>query len=141
MENFQFTDSLTPEVYRALREAVGWAPITPGQAERGLAHTAFVVGAKQDGRFVGMGRVLFDFGYTAYIGDIIVAPECQGKGLGREIVTRLMDRVKLAAEPGERIMFVLVAAKGKEGFYRKLGFQERPNAAYGPGMTQYFLAE
>lgn len=141
MENFEFIDSLTPEAYRTLREAVGWLPITPGQAERGLAHTSFVVAVKQGGRFVGMGRVLFDFGYTAYIGDIIVAPECQGKGLGKEIVTRLMDRVKQAAVPGERIMFVLVAAKGKEGFYRKLGFQERPSETYGPGMTLYFYAE
>lgn len=38
---------------------------------------------------------------------------------------------------GERILVKLMAAKGKESFYKKFGFVERPNQYYGVGMTQW----
>lgn len=37
-----------------------------------------------------MGRMLFDFGYTAYLCDIIVRPEYQGQEIGRQIVESLI---------------------------------------------------
>ncbi len=88
-----------------------------------------------------MGRVLFDFGYTAYIGDVIVAPQFQGKGIGRRITQGLMDRVMEASDPGDRIMFILGAAKGKEGFYENLGFKKRPNDFSGCGMSMWKMRE
>lgn len=76
----QYTDEMTGEEYNELRLSVEWPPITEGQAERGLAHTTFLVAARDGERIVGMGRMLFDFGYTAYLGDVIVRPEYQGQG-------------------------------------------------------------
>jgi hypothetical protein len=37
-------------------------------------------------------------------------------------------------------MVVLVAAKGKEEFYEKFGFINRPNDIYGAGMTLFMNA-
>lgn len=136
-----YTEKIAGEEYNGLRLSVDWKPLTPGQAERGLAHTAFVVAARDGERIVGMGRILFDYGYTAYLGDIIVRPEYQGMGIGTEIVTRLKDMVMEAAEPGDKIMFILGAAKGKEGFYEKLGFQVRPNDFSGSGMSMWRVKE
>ena len=34
-------------------------------------------------------------------------------------------------------MVGLMAADGKEKFYKKFGFVERPNEVYGAGMIQY----
>mgnify|MGYP003301963534 CR=1 FL=1 len=124
-----------------MRGRVDWRLLTPGQAERGLAHTAFVVAARDGEKIIGMGRMLFDYGYTAYLGDIIVCPEYQGMGIGTEIVTRLKDRVMEAAEPGDKIMFILGAAKGKEGFYERFGFQVRPNDFSGSGMSMWRVKE
>lgn len=131
----EYTDYMNGEEYNHLRESVDWRPLTLGQAKRGLEHTTFLVVAREKGRAVAMGRALFDFGYTAYIGDVIVAPEYQGKGIGKHIVEALMQRVMEAAEPGDRIMFILGAAKGKEVFYEKLGFKRRPDDFSGHGMT------
>ena len=133
----EYTNYMTGEEYNHLREAVDWRPITSGQAERGLEHTTFLVVARDEGKAVAMGRALFDFGYTVYIGDVIVVPEYQGKGIGKYIVERLMECVMEAAEPEDRIMFILGAAKGKEGFYEKLGFQKRPDDFSGHGMTMW----
>ena len=82
--NLQYTDTMTSEEYNELRMCVGWCPITEGQAERGLEHTTFLMAARDRGKIVAMGRMLFDFGYTAYLGDVIVRPEYQGQGIGRQ---------------------------------------------------------
>ncbi len=133
----EYTNNMTSEEYNELREAVEWRPMTAGQAERGLKHTTFLVVAREEGKAVAMGRVLFDFGYTAYIGDVIVRPEYQGQGIGKHIVELLMQQVIAVAEPEDRIMFILGAAKGKEGFYEKLGFRKRPDDFSGHGMTMW----
>ena len=64
-----FTETMTGEEYNELRMSVDWKPITEGQARRGLKHTTFLSAARDEGRIVAMGRILFDFGYTAYLGD------------------------------------------------------------------------
>jgi len=135
--DINYTDTMTGEEYNELRLSVDWKPLTSGQAERGLAHTAFVVAVRDGEKIVGMGRMLFDFGYTAYLGDVIVRPEYQGLGIGTQIVTRLKDKVMVAAEQGDKIMFILGAAKGKEGFYEKFGFKQRPNDFNGSGMSMW----
>lgn len=133
----QYTDEMTGEEYNELRVSVEWRPISEGQAERGLAHTTFLAAVRDGDRIVGMGRMLFDFGYTAYLGDVIVRPEYQGQGIGRQIVQRLIDRTMEAAEEDDKIMFILVAAKDKEPFYEKFGFIRRPNEFSGDGMSMW----
>ena len=135
--NLTYTDKMTGEEYNALRLSVGWTPITEGQAERGLNHTTFLTAAKDGDKIVAMGRMLFDFGYTAYLGDVIVRPEYQGQGIGRQIVENLIGRTMDAAHEGERIMFILGAAKDKEPFYEKFGFHRRPNEFSGDGMSMW----
>lgn len=136
-----YTGQMTGEEYNELRGSVNWRLLTPGQAERGLAHTTFVVAARDGEKIVGMGRMLFDYGYTAYLGDVIIRPEYQGMGIGTEIVTRLKDMVMEVAEQGDKIMFILGAASGKEGFYEKFGFQVRPNDFSGSGMSMWSVKE
>ena len=65
---------------------------------------------------VGAGRVLADGLDCAYIADVAVHPEHQGRGLGRAIIRRLVAR----ADGHKKI--ILYANPGREGFYRKLGF-------------------
>ena len=69
-----------------------------------------------DGALVGAGRVLADGYDCAYIADIAVHPDHQGRGLGQAIVERL---VELAHEHKKIILY---AKPGTEGFYAKLGF-------------------
>ncbi len=137
MKQITYSNRMEPEEYNFLRLSVGWSEITPGQAKRGLDNTTFLNVARDDEKIVGMGRVLFDYGYTAYIGDVIIRPEYQGQGIGSHIVKSLMDQTMDAACEGERVMFILGAAKGKEQFYERFGFKMRPNEYSGHGMSMY----
>ena len=135
--NLKYTDTMTGKEYNELRQSVDWGPITDGQAERGLAHTAFVTVVRDGDRIVAMGKMLFDFGYTAYLGDVIVRPEYQGQGIGKRIVENLIDRTMDSAHEGEWSMFILGAAQNKEPFYEKIGCQYRPNETSGGGRSMY----
>ena len=90
--NLQYVNRMTGEEYNELRMSVGWRPITEGQANRGLEHTTFLIAVRDEDKIVAMGRMLFDFGYTAYLGDVIVRPEYQGHGIGKQIVEGLLTK-------------------------------------------------
>ena len=74
------------------------------------------------GRLIAAGRALADGKDCSYICDVAVHPNYQGQGLGREVVSRLVQFSK------EHKKIILYAAIGKEPFYRKLGFQRMTTA-------------
>ena len=130
-----YSNDLTPQEYLHLREAVGWAGLSSGQAVRGLENASYVVCARDGGTAVGMARVLFDFGYTAYIHDVIVLPGYQRRGIGTELMRNVLGWLRDNSNPDEYMQYVIVAAKGKEAFYERFGFVARPTDDLGPGMT------
>ncbi len=139
MHDITFSDKMSAEEYNELRRLVGFNLLTQGQAEMGLKHTTFLTAARDGDKIIAMGRVLFDFGYTAYIGDVIVHPEYQRMGIGKRVVKSLIYKTMNSACDGDKIMFILVAAKGKEKFYESFGFESRPNDFLGCGMSMHIV--
>ncbi|MDD1668657.1 MAG: GNAT family N-acetyltransferase [Methanomicrobiales archaeon] len=81
---------------------------------------AFIVAVDpESGKAVGMGRAISDGVSDAYIQDLVVLPEYQGRGIGRAILRRIL------AECRERGIgwIALIAEGGTGGFYRELGFE------------------
>ena len=138
MTDYEITDNITPEEYMALRRIVGWGEFPLEQAEQGLAGSFILICYRVNGKPVGLGRAVSDHGYVVYIADVIVIPEYQGQGLGRTIMNTLLDKIKESLKPGYRVMISLLAAKGKEGFYKKFGFVQRPAEDFGCGMHQWY---
>ena len=132
----EVTNLITPEEYLEMRKSVGWSIFPLEEAEAGL-NNSYVICLRDEGKAVAMGRMIWDHGYSVLIADIIVCPQYQGRGLGREIMERLMDHIRGLLKPGYRIMVSLLAAENKEGFYKKFGFIERPSEIFGPGMHQW----
>lgn len=77
-----------------------------------------------DGALVGAGRALADGVDCAYIADVAVHPDHQGRGLGSGIIRRLVELAR-----GHK-KIILYASPGTEAFYRGLGFL-RMNTAMG----------
>ena len=130
-----YANDLTPDEYLHLRGTTDWAKLSRRQAERGLENATYAVVARDGDRAVGMARVLFDFGYTAYIHDVIVHPDYQRKGIGTALVKNILRWLDDNSRPDEFMQYVLVAGKGKEQFYEKFGFVSRPTNELGAGMT------
>lgn len=118
---------LTPEDFVRLRTAAGFADIPLPHATRALKNGLVNVSALCDGELVGMGRLVGDGAMYWYLQEIIVLPEYQGQGIGRKIVNYLVEYVILHSSTGKFTTIGGVSAKGKEGFYQKLGFEIIPN--------------
>lgn len=72
---------------------------------------------REDGILIGAGRAVADGIDVSYLADIAVHPDPQGRGLGKEIVSRLREL------SSHHKKIILYAAPGKDTFYLKLGFK------------------
>jgi GNAT superfamily N-acetyltransferase len=131
-----YINQLTAKEYNILRQAVGFRMLGEKQAQRGLEHTDYLVVAKDGSKTVGMARVLFDFGYVAYIADVLVLPKYQRQGIGKKMMGKILKFLEDNTTKGEFMLYALNAAKDKEGFYEKFGFIKRPCDTMGAGMTK-----
>ena len=118
-----------------MRQAVGWSCPEKDVISLGLKNTLFSVCIEKDREIIGYGRVIGDGAFSLYIQDIIIIPEYQSLGLGSEIMNEIMKYITEKYTKGT--MVCLMSAKGKENFYKKFKFIERPNEVYGAGMIQY----
>ena len=127
-------NQLTPEVFLMLYRSVGWEPPGLDQVERAL-RGSFATFCVCDGEQpVGMARLLGDGGMSFYVKDFAVLPEYQGRGVGRLLMNAVEEYIHSRLPDGWAVSLELISAKGKEAFYEKFGFEQRPCDWDGAGM-------
>jgi GNAT superfamily N-acetyltransferase len=118
----------------ALYRAHGWTHAgDPVRLRTAVERSSFAaVALEDDERVVGFARAMSDEAFAVYIADILVSPDRQRQGIGRALVEAILDHY-----PMDRFHHqVLVAERGAEGFYRRVGLV--PVAAY--GLTAFIRA-
>ena len=127
---------LTYEDYFNLRESVGWMNFSKEQTQKALLNSIYTVIAVDDyGDAVGVGRLTGDGMYYMIV-DIAVCPDYQKKGIGTEIINMLITYVSRETPVGGRSSIQLIAEKGTESFYEKIGFKKIPHECCGFGMRK-----
>ncbi len=101
-----------------LYEAHGWTHASdPARLRTAIEHSSYAVVALEGTRVVGFARAMSDEAFAVYIADILVAPDRQRQGIGRTLAESILRHY-----PMDRFHHqVLVAERGAEGFYRRLG--------------------
>lgn len=135
--NIVYKECISVEDYNTLREAVGWGTLCDEQVRQGLEHSTYVISGYYKDKIIGSARIIWDRGYIAYLADVMVMPEYQKMGIGYYMVEQAITFVKSQLKAGWKIKIVLISAKGKEAFYKKFGFNERPNEDAGSGMDMW----
>lgn len=128
-----FTENIPEKhAYYNLFKTTGWQT-TAEAADLMLAlHNSWLTLSVYDqDQLVGFGRVVSDGVMYAMIYDLIVRPEYQGKGIGKSILEKLINRCKMQGIQQVQ----LFCAKGKIQFYERFGFQVRPEDAPGMQLT------
>lgn len=125
------------EEYKEMRRLVNFMPLSDRICRNVLNNAFHITTVRDNGRCVGMIRVLSEGGYANFITDVIVIPEYQHKGIGTQLMHRTMEYLYSTLEPGEKIAVYLMSAKAREPFYRRFGFRDRPNELLGAGMSQW----
>lgn len=130
-----FVDNgVTAEHLSRFQQIAGWSERPLYQLQKALEKSLFSVAAVYNKEVVGIGRLIGDGVMSWYLKDIIILPEFQGRGIGRAMINYLLCQIEHDSLPGTVVAVNLMAAKGKEPFYEKLGFHQRPNDREGAGM-------
>ena len=101
-----------------LYRAIGWSSAEkPDQLHKALVASHSLISAWDGTRLVGLGNAISDGHLVVYYPHLIVHPEYQGRGVGSEIMRRLMQRYNGFHQQ------ILVADGRALDFYRKCGFE------------------
>jgi GNAT superfamily N-acetyltransferase len=123
----------TPEEFQGLLRAVGWAhDDRTYRARKALAGARFGVVAVAGEKAVGAGMVLGDGATFAYLKDIMVCPEWQGRGIGTRIVEALLAILRRGDPDG--MLVTLFTGQHLADFYERFGFSG-PETLYGMSLT------
>ncbi len=100
---------------------VGWPnrPSPEGHLKILRGSDLLVLALSQNCRVVGFVTAITDGVSCAYIPYLEVLPDWQGRGIGTELVTRMMENLKTI------YAIDLICDEDVQGFYEKLGFSER----------------
>ena len=128
---------LSAKQFIKLRESVGFRVIDEVQAGKAIENGLYNVIAKDGDKVVGMGRLIGDGYIYWYVQDVVIDPEYQSKGIGKEIMRYLTEYIENNSIPNTTVTIALMAAKGKDDFYTKLGYFTRPTEKFGPGMMKF----
>jgi ribosomal protein S18 acetylase RimI-like enzyme len=98
-----------------LFNSVGWEHRTADQDRLAqlVRGSMFVVSAWEGDRLVGFARAISDGATNAYVSTVAVLPEYQKRGIGRELIRRLI-------EGRDHLQFVLHAHERAYSFYLHL---------------------
>jgi GNAT superfamily N-acetyltransferase len=118
-----FSDSTSGVDWSALKAALAGDSFDNGRTagEYRISHERShgIVLATYEGAFVGNGRVLSDGVCNAYIVDVWTATPHRRRGIGSEVMHRL-----LATVPGQH---VYLFTDDRQDFYEALGFTRQPD--------------
>ena len=129
-----FDIRLTPPTERdfiRLRASENWGDITQTQARGAIDKALFWASLHLDDNCIGFGCIIGGGALNFYIQDVIVDKAFRGRGGGEMIMQALMTWARRHAKGGT---IGLLSVAGKEDFYKRFGFTERPQGHYGAGM-------
>lgn len=118
---YRDTHNVDLDQLAALFDAVGWQKRTTNRTRLSqlVSGSLWVVSAWDGDGLVGFARAISDGAFNAYISTVAVLPAYQKRGIGRELVQRLM-------EDRDGIQFVLHANERAYPFYLHIGLDFQP---------------
>jgi ribosomal protein S18 acetylase RimI-like enzyme len=115
-------DSLDLRQLAHLFESVGWHSRArdPERLAQKVRASMVTIAALDGEKLVGLAQAISDGAWHAYVTSVAVLPDYQRRGIGRELLRRLLD-----GRP--QLTFVLHADLPVHPFYRQCGFRPAPD--------------
>ena len=115
-----------PNQVEDLCNAVGWSKRSLEKVDTALKQSFSYVCAwytyNETRKLIGFARAVADGVFNAMLLDIVIHPDFQGQGIGKQVVTNLVKQLRQS----EITDITLFAAPHMVDFYHKLGFVSQP---------------
>jgi ribosomal protein S18 acetylase RimI-like enzyme len=110
-------DIIGDEEVIGLYRSNGWSSADkPKELLAALRNSHSLVTARADGKLVGIGNAISDGHLVVYFPHMLVHPESQGKGIGKKMMTKMLQKYAGFHQ-------MMLTADGKAiAFYKSLGF-------------------
>ncbi|MGF1655872.1 MAG: GNAT family N-acetyltransferase [Verrucomicrobiales bacterium] len=116
--DYSDTPELEIESVVALYQANGWSSARkPELLHKALVSSHSLITARHGARLVGLGNAISDGHLVVYYPRLLVLPDYQGRGIGTEMMRRLVARYEGFHQQ------TLFADERAQNFYRKCGFE------------------
>ena len=109
-----------------IRESVKWNKLNDEQIKKAINNSMINVSVYDDDKCVGVGRIVGDNILKGMFTDIMVRPEYQGKGVGRIVLTSLIDKLRDSINEGESFQLEASPTANNRDFYIKCGMKYKP---------------
>lgn len=125
-------NSISVKDFQRLHIMLGWKFLDNKKVEKSIKNSMLKVSCIEDGKTVGIARVVGD-GFThGFLTGVIVDPNYQGKGIGKAMITHLLARLQQYVNKNcDEFMLELTPTKDNAEFYVKCGFKHKPNKIEG----------
>jgi aralkylamine N-acetyltransferase len=133
LSRYAFSTDRDVDVYalEELCDAVGWSRRPLRKVKKALEFSFCVVTlyeeTKDRRRLVGFARATSDHAFNATIWDVVVHPDCQGRGMGKALMDKIISELRTA----DISNITLFADPHVLDFYRRLGFMSDPEGIKG----------
>ena len=115
---YKETHDFTREQLEELFLSVNWSSgYFPDKLVTAMKNYETVISAWDGDKVVGMACAMDDGIMPAYVHDMLIRPEYQGRGIGKEILERVKEIYR------DYLRIVLISYKDEAGFYEACGFE------------------
>jgi N-acetylglutamate synthase-like GNAT family acetyltransferase len=123
---FRDTKEIDWEQLLKLQHSAAWCRHrSVEQLTKAIHNSQLLITAWEGERLIACARVLTDYVYRAVVFDVIVHPDYQGKGLGRQVMEQIVNHPSL-----KEVEYYFLYTADKQGFYRRLGWQEYSGTSF-----------
>lgn len=129
-------NKLSVALYKSIRDTAGFQDYCDADIEMAIKHSLYTVVAYDDDKPVGIARVVGDNRLAFFIKDVVTVPSYQHKGVGHLMMLSIFEYLDQHA--ANQAYVGLMSTPGKEHFYKKYGFIERPTEGFGSGMVMFY---
>lgn len=113
--------TLCTELYQELARTIGMPVKENASLQEALSSSLYGIALlEEEGKAIGMGRIVGDGRYTFIIADLVMHPEYASSELNLSILHDLMEYIKANGEDGAEI--ILMADVPSISLYQKQGF-------------------
>jgi GNAT superfamily N-acetyltransferase len=98
---------LSANDFMLLHKKMGMTEYSIEQVKKSMPYNLYSIVAVNDDEIIGMGRLLGDGALFWYINDVLVLKEHQRKGIGKDIMKRLIQYIKENGIPNTTVPIYL----------------------------------